>query len=135
VGAAGGTAGESLPQGFGERAWADGGVGLKVTHRLGGLREASTALMSAMPSAGIRAQVGSGVIEVSVDVDAVAELDSLRLSISSLDGQVVVASAPDGVKRDLDVWGPVRGLAVMERIKAQFDPGGRMCPGRFVVAS
>jgi glycolate oxidase FAD binding subunit len=58
----------------------------------------------------------------------------LRSAIAELDGQVVVASAPDDVKRDVDVWGPVRGVAVMQRIKDQFDPDGLMCPGRFVVA-
>jgi glycolate oxidase FAD binding subunit len=47
---------------------------------------------------------------------------------------VVVVSAPEDAKRDLDVWGPVRGLPVMQRIKEQFDPDGRMCPGRFVVS-
>ena len=34
----------------------------------------------------------------------------------------------------MDVWGPVRGLEVMRRIKDQFDPDGRMSPGRFVGA-
>jgi glycolate oxidase FAD binding subunit len=63
-----------------------------------------------------------------------AALSSLRSEISALDGQVVVVSAPEDVRRGLDVWGPVRGLTVMQRIKDQFDPGGRMCPGRFVVA-
>jgi glycolate oxidase FAD binding subunit len=30
------------------------------------------------------------------------------------------------------VWGPARGVAVMRRIKEQFDPDHRMSPGRFV---
>ncbi|HEX3707434.1 MAG TPA: FAD-binding oxidoreductase [Mycobacteriales bacterium] len=132
--AAGGVAGTSLPPGFGERAWADGGVGLKLTHRLGGLREALASLTAAMPGAGVRAYVGTGVVEASVGADDLAALESLRLSVAALDGQVVVASATDQMKTDLDVWGPVRGLAVMQRIKEQFDPAGRMCPGRFVVA-
>jgi glycolate oxidase FAD binding subunit len=40
--------------------------------------------------------------------------------------------APEELKRRLDVWGPARGIEVMRRIKAQFDPDGRMSPGRFV---
>jgi glycolate oxidase FAD binding subunit len=130
VRAVGGSVSESLLGSFGERAWSDGRVGLKITHRLGGLRAALEVLPS---GARLRAHVGSGVIEASVDVAGLASLDSLRSSISAVDGQVVVTSAPDEVKRALDVWGPVRGLAVMERIKDQFDPTGRMCPGRFVV--
>jgi glycolate oxidase FAD binding subunit len=130
--AVGGQVTATVPYTFGERAWSDGGVGLKVTHRLGALREALTAIDEIMPGSRVRAQVGSGVIEVSILADQLVSLDSLRSSISPLDGQVVVASAPDDTKRDLDVWGPVRGLAVMRRIKEQFDPDGRMCPGRFV---
>jgi glycolate oxidase FAD binding subunit len=132
VRAVGGEVGESVPSGFGERAWSDGRVGLKVTHRLGGL----SAALAALPTdARIRAHVGSGVIEASVDSTDLSSLDALRSSIGALDGQVVIASAPGAVKENLDVWGPVRGLAVMERIKDRFDPTGRMCPGRFVVTS
>jgi glycolate oxidase FAD binding subunit len=130
--AVGGSVGESLPNAFGERAWSDGRVGLKVTHRIGGLRAALAALPS---GARVRAHLGSGVIEASVDPSDLGSLGELRSSIAAVDGQVVVASAPDEVKQNLDVWGPVRGLAVMERIKDQFDPAGRMCPGRFVVAA
>jgi glycolate oxidase FAD binding subunit len=30
------------------------------------------------------------------------------------------------------MWGPVGGLALMRRVKDQFDPGHRFAPGRFV---
>jgi glycolate oxidase FAD binding subunit len=36
------------------------------------------------------------------------------------------------VRRIVDMWGPVRGLALMRRVKEQFDPGRRFAPGRFV---
>jgi glycolate oxidase FAD binding subunit len=134
VAAVGGDVGTSLPTGFGARPWDGSSVGLKVTHRLGGWSSALRAIGSAMPRARIRAYVGSGVVLVGADASDLAALDSLRSSIASIDGQVVVASAPEDIKRDVDVWGPVRGLAVMQRIKEQFDPDARMCPGRFVVA-
>jgi len=36
------------------------------------------------------------------------------------------------VRDTLDMWGPVQGLALMRRVKEQFDPEGRFAPGRFV---
>ncbi len=48
-------------------------------------------------------------------------------------GHLVVEAAPLGVKRALDVWGPVGpSLRLMEALKAQFDPNRRLNPGRFV---
>ena len=132
VNAVGGQVTATIPHSFGERAWSDGGIGLKITHRLGGLGAALGAVEELVAGSRVRAHVGSGVVEVSVTPGRLAALDDLRAAIAEVDGQVVVASAPDDVKRDVDVWGPVRGLAVMERIKEQFDPGGRMCPGSFV---
>jgi glycolate oxidase FAD binding subunit len=32
----------------------------------------------------------------------------------------------------LDAWGPVSGLELMRRVKAEFDPQRRLAPGRFV---
>ncbi len=133
VGAIGGDAGSALPPGFGARPWEGMAVGLKLTHRIGAMCEALAVLARALPDAVVRAHVGSGVVLAGVDPGALAALESLRSSIAGLGGQVVVACAPDDVKRDVDVWGPVRGLAVMRRLKEQFDPDGLMCPGRFVV--
>jgi glycolate oxidase FAD binding subunit len=43
-----------------------------------------------------------------------------------------VLTAPAGVRERVDLWGPVPGLELMRRVKAQFDPDGRFAPGRFV---
>jgi glycolate oxidase FAD binding subunit len=40
--------------------------------------------------------------------------------------------APAALKASLDPWGPVPGLELMRRVKAQFDPARRLAPGRFV---
>jgi glycolate oxidase FAD binding subunit len=133
VGAIGGNVAAAVPAGFGARPWDTTGVGLKLTHRLGAMREALAALARVVPNAVIRAHAGSGVVLAGVDPAALAALPTLRSAFAELDGQVVVASAPDDLKHDVDVWGPVRGIAVMQRIKEQFDPDGLMCPGRFVV--
>jgi glycolate oxidase FAD binding subunit len=126
----GGSVGDELPAGFGERA--PGRVRLKLTHRLGALQDMLALVASRLPAAQVRAHVGSGVIWVGTDDEGLSELTGLREAVAAYDGQVVVVEAPALVKRDVDVWGPVRGLAVMRRIKDQFDPDDRMSPGRFV---
>jgi glycolate oxidase FAD binding subunit len=45
---------------------------------------------------------------------------------------VVLLEAPDGVRERVDPWGPVGGLDLMRAVKAQFDPGRLLAPGRFV---
>jgi glycolate oxidase FAD binding subunit len=130
--AIGGAVTDALPDGFGDRPWAAGGTGLKVTHRLGAMAEALAAVRQELPDARIRAHVGSGVVWVgSADPD-LSCLDPLRTRIAGYDGSVVVVEASDAAKRDVDVWGPVRGMEIMRRIKERFDPDHRMSPGRFV---
>lgn len=57
----------------------------------------------------------------------------LREALAPEGGSCVVERAPAGLK-PADVWGPVPEgpLAVMRRIKHEFDPEGRLNPGRFV---
>jgi glycolate oxidase FAD binding subunit len=45
-----------------------------------------------------------------------------------------VRHAPAGVRDAVDPWGPVHpgALALMRRVKDQFDPDHRLAPGRFV---
>ena len=132
---------DSLPAGFGERPWRvpqAGGpgpvdqVGLKLTHRLGALDDVLRAVRDVLPAARVRAHVGSGVVWVATDDGDLSGLDELRRTLSGCDGQVVVVEAPADAKRDVDVWGPVRGLELMRRLKERFDPDNRMSPGRFV---
>ena len=72
------------------------------------------------------------MVWVGTDDHDLSALEALRRSISEYDGQVVVVEAPAAAKRDVDVWGPVRGLEIMRRLKERFDPDCRMSPGRFV---
>jgi glycolate oxidase FAD binding subunit len=130
--AIGGETADTLPAGFGARPWSVGGVGLKVTHRLGALRQTLAAVTEQLPGSRIRANVGSGVVWVGTDDVDLSALDPLRAAMSDHDGGVVVVEAPDDVKQEVDVWGPVRGMEIMRRIKERFDPDNRMSPGRFV---
>ncbi len=43
----------------------------------------------------------------------------------------VVRYAPEAVRDEIDLWGPVPALALMKRVKDQFDPEHRLSPGRF----
>jgi glycolate oxidase FAD binding subunit len=58
----------------------------------------------------------------------------LREGLAAEAGSLVVERASLGLKRAADVWGPVpeTALAVMKRLKAEFDPRGVLNPGRFV---
>jgi glycolate oxidase FAD binding subunit len=128
VGAIGGDVADTPPAGFGDRPAGD--VLLKLTHRLGALAAVLDVAAAQVPSALVRAHVGSGVVWLGTsELPALAEL---RTAVADYDGSVVVVKAPPAAKQRIDVWGPARGIDVMRRIKAQFDPEGRMSPGRFV---
>jgi glycolate oxidase FAD binding subunit len=124
----GGDVSDRLPGAFGVRP--SGDLLLKITHRLGALGEVLDLVSRRLPSSPLRAHVGSGVVWAGADDPVV--LDSLRTAVADLDGGVVVAKAPPEMLSSIDVWGPVRGLEVMRRVKDQFDPEHRMSPGRFV---
>jgi glycolate oxidase FAD binding subunit len=122
---------DQLPVGWEELHRPDGGMLVKLTYQLSGLASLPTAVRAVLPGARLRAHAGSGVMYVAAAADASA-VDELRRIVGSLDGAaVVVAAAPEFLAR-VDRWGPVRGLDVMRRIKAEFDPERRMNPGRFV---
>ena len=66
-------------------------------------------------------QLGQGRVEIFARVRAAA-----------LGGSVIVLDAPRGLRTEIDIWGPIPALAVMRRVKEQFDPDHRLAPGRFV---
>jgi glycolate oxidase FAD binding subunit len=52
---------------------------------------------------------------------------------NSRGGHVIIFAAPSDLKHGLEVWGlSPPTLALMRRIKHQFDPAGLLNPGRFV---
>jgi len=45
----------------------------------------------------------------------------------------VIDAAPVAIKRQIDVFGPPRAdIAIMRRLKEQFDPQRLLSPGRFM---
>ena len=61
-------------------------------------------------------------------------IERLRSAVGAWGGSVMVQGAPREVREAVDPWGPVPpdALAIMQSIKATFDPERRLNPGRFV---
>jgi glycolate oxidase FAD binding subunit len=121
--------------------WTPGDVGLKLTAALSRVPR----LLAAARDAGwrhgvdvaVRGSAGTGVLYAGLpgatDPPAVAGVvDDLRAAAVGAAGHAVVLTAPAPVRERVDLWGPVAGLALMRRVKQQFDPGARFAPGRFV---
>jgi glycolate oxidase FAD binding subunit len=78
----------------------------------------------------VRGSAGTGVLYAAPS--GITEVELLRATCVRSGGHAVVLTAPDDERDILDMWGPVPGLALMRRIKDQFDPEHRFAPGRFV---
>ena len=62
-------------------------------------------------------------------------LTQLRQSAMKAQGNLIIETAPSELKRYIDVWGSVGGtLSLMKQVKAKFDPGGLLNPGRFILS-
>lgn len=129
AGEVGGQPVPDVPDGFGARPWSGSDVGVKVAVE----PAATAALLTALAAAGARRVGGPlplGVLYAALpSVDVVPEL---RARLAGVDGSVVVLAADPAARVRVDPWGPVAGLALMRRVKAQFDPAGKLAPGRFV---
>ena len=85
----------------------------------------------------VRGSAGVGVLYAGLADDAAPEsvhqlITALRSACAAAGGGAVVLRAPLAIRAVVDMWGPVPGLALMRRLKDQFDPGHRLSPGRFV---
>jgi len=131
----------TLPGGWGVYPFAPHEIGIRLTTPLSGLPRLLDAADRAADRTGLevalRGSAGVGVLHAGVAGDVSADtlaalLASLRGDVTALDGTVVVLRAPSALARAVDMWGPVRGLDLMRRVKEQFDPEHRLAPGRFV---
>ncbi|MGH8968946.1 MAG: FAD-binding oxidoreductase [Actinomycetes bacterium] len=127
------------PAWWGEHPVVRDGTAVKITFAMSALGPVLAAVDElAPPATVVRGQAGSGVLTLGLPPEADAAgvaglVTGLRGFVPSYDGVVVVLHAPPAVRAALgDVWGPVKGLELMRRVKEQFDPGRRLAPGRFV---
>lgn len=123
---------------------ADGAVLLKVATLPALTAERLSAIDELARLQGLRAcvvaEAANGVLHVrlagalAVDEWERLVIIPLRERVAPEGGSVVVESAPRALKARLDVWGPLEpgALAIMRRLKAEFDPNGVLNPGRFV---
>ncbi|REE99276.1 FAD-binding oxidoreductase [Thermomonospora umbrina] len=81
----------------------------------------------------VRGSAGLGSWHVGFDAAEPAPVADLLAALRrEVPGTAVVRYAPEAVRQEIDLWGPVPALALMRRLKDQFDPGHRLSPGRFV---
>jgi glycolate oxidase FAD binding subunit len=128
------------PPGFGALPFAPGGTGLKVTASLTGAGPVLAAAHRLADEQGLEVRAGgsaAGVLHAGLAAEAdpvavAALVAGLRGAAAPYDGTVTVLTAPAAVRAAVDPWGPVPGVDLMRRLKAELDPRRRLSPGRFV---
>lgn len=120
----GGDVADGPPAWWGVDPWPAGGIGMRLSAPLSKVPE----LVGGDDP--MRGSAGTGVLYAAAA--GITEVERLRAQCVRLGGHAVVLTAPPEVRDILDMWGPVHGLALMRRVKDQFDPAHRFAPGRFV---
>lgn len=123
------TVSEQPPDWWGRPPHPPGAAAATVTCEPTGLAD----LLGTAPGA-LRGSAGAGVLTAGLcDGERLgAELARLREIATRHGGTAVLRCAPPRRRAGLDAWGPVPALALMRRLKDQFDPEHRLAPGRFV---
>ena len=85
----------------------------------------------------LSATVSAGVIRAVLRPTSEARAGALvvraREIAERFDGAMIVEAAPPALKRQIDVFGPLRpDFTIMKRLKEEFDPARTLAPGRFV---
>jgi glycolate oxidase FAD binding subunit len=102
--------------------------------------EARAVAARASVDVAVLAQPGHGVLQISIQEGfeagrVVKDLVlPLRQALEAEGGSLVVERGPMDLKVHCDAWGSIQPeiLAIMSRVKAEFDPAGLLNPGRFV---
>jgi glycolate oxidase FAD binding subunit len=118
------------PAWWGAYPWEPGGIGLKLTAALSRVPALLTGPLR------VRGSAGTGVLYAALPPgtgpdEAGRIVGELRETARDAGGHAVVLTAPSEVRDRIDLWGPVDGLALMWRVKQQFDPDGVFAAGRF----
>lgn len=112
-------------------------VGLRITDLAAFCAEIQA--LSTDPPWLLCAHAGNGIASVQIPTDDVndetllTQIWALDACVDRLNGHRVIERAPVAVKRRCEVWGPVGdNFAVMQALKASYDPRRRLNPGRFI---
>ncbi|MCA2214346.1 FAD-binding oxidoreductase [Jidongwangia harbinensis] len=127
---------DGVPEWWGTLPWRTGQVGIKLTAPLSRVPALLTEARATGAAVTVRGSAGAGVLYAGLPADPPGDVatvvERLRAAAVRAEGHVVVLTAPPAVRQLVDLWGPVGGLALMRRVKDQFDPEHRFAPGRFV---
>ena len=112
-------------------------VGLRITDV--GAFCAEVEALPADPPWLLHAHAGNGIVSVQIPIadgneeTLLAQVQALDACVARRNGHRVIERAPVAVKRRCEVWGPVGdNFAVMQALKASYDPRRRLNPGRFI---
>ena len=115
-----------------------GDVALELIAPVDALHAGIYALHDAVGAAvPLRGSVGVGVVTAALPGElsagqVTAIVDIVRDVLAARGGSCVVLTGPPSVRESVDLWGDVPGLELMRQVKARFDPGRTLSPGRFV---
>ncbi|MGB3200926.1 MAG: FAD-binding oxidoreductase [Nodosilinea sp.] len=126
-----------------EQVWATVGAALfpysleqsdAVVAKVGLLPAKAVDWLAALPAGSLaRCHGASGIGMVRLAGATVAAVATMRANTEAANGYLTVLEAPLALKKSVDVWGySGNALAMMNAIKAQFDPNGILSAGRFV---
>ncbi|GIH13407.1 FAD-binding oxidoreductase [Rugosimonospora africana] len=129
---------EQAPTWWGRYPFGPDDVGLRLSVPVADLPAVIYALGDAAGApVPVRGAAGIGVVYAALPGDlpvvrVAGVLDAVRRVLLARSGSCEVLTAPEQLRAELDLWGPVPGLELMHRIKEQFDPQRLLSPGRFV---
>ncbi|MFA1550033.1 FAD-binding oxidoreductase [Actinomadura chokoriensis] len=122
---------ETAPEGWGR--YPDGTTLIDISAPPPSLRDVLTLLGTDIPTTWSGSGHGHVGLPPEMTPEDVADiLGRLRHVLTRHRGHAVVRYVPEEVRGEIDLWGPVPALALMRRVKDQFDPDHRLSPGRFV---
>jgi glycolate oxidase FAD binding subunit len=82
-----------------------------------------------------RAHAGHGIVHARLHGTPealITAIATLRQQAMARQGSLVVTQVLPSLAQQLDIWGPVPSLAIMQQLKSRFDPQSTLNPGRFV---
>ncbi|GAA5177348.1 FAD-binding oxidoreductase [Rugosimonospora acidiphila] len=130
--------GDDAPDWWGRYPFGLDDVGLRLSVPVANLPAAIYALGDAAGGpVPVRGAAGIGVVHAALPGDLPAArvaniLDAVRRVLLARGGSCEVLCAPEHLRGELDLWGPVPGIELMREIKERFDPRRTLSPGRFV---